>query len=141
MSEGVVLIFKGSLNILYFHPIYFDNLSGFLIRTNFKTQPFKKKMPYLIVRESHVTDTCLVEGLPLNEIRLVTDRSSSSSELKDEKNRRVEFHTAATDLLSALEHFGYKVVTSSDFVTGQKEYSSKDFIWTLYKQSKYDIEM
>ena len=98
-------------------------------------------MPYLIVRESQVTDTCLVEGLPLNEIRLVTDRSSSSSELKDEKNRRVEFHTAAPDLLSALEHIGYKVVTSSDFVTGHKEYSSKDFIWTLYKQSKYDIEM
>ena len=47
-------------------------------------------MPYLIMRESHVTDACLVEGLPLNEIRLVTDRSSSSSELKDEKNRRVE---------------------------------------------------
>ena len=67
-------------------------------------------MPYLIVRESQVTDTCLVEGLPINEIRLVTDRSSSSSELKDEKNRRVEFHTAATDLLSALEHIGYKVM-------------------------------
>ena len=98
-------------------------------------------MPYLIVRESYVTDSCLVDGLPPHEVRLVTDRSSSSSELKDEKNRRVEFHTAATDLLSALEHIGYKVVTSSDFVTGHKEYSSKDFIWTLYKQSKYDIEM
>ena len=98
-------------------------------------------MPYLIVRESHVTDSCLVDGLPPHEIRLVMDRSSSSSELKDEKNRRVEFHTAATDLLGALEHIGYKVVTSSDFVTGQKDYSSKDFIWTLYKPSKYDLEM
>ena len=98
-------------------------------------------MPYLIVRESHVTDTCLVEGLPLNEIRLVTDRSSSSSEVKDEKNRRVEFHSAAPDLLSALEQQGYKVVTSSAFVTGEKEYSAKDFVWTLYKHSKYDVEM
>ena len=98
-------------------------------------------MPYLIVRESHVTDTCLVEGLPLNEIRLVTDRSSSSSEVKDEKNRRVEFHSAAPDLLSALEQQGYKVVTSSAFVTGEKEYSTKDFVWTLYKHSKYDVEM
>ena len=98
-------------------------------------------MPYLIVRESHVTDTCLVEGLPLNEIRLVTDRSSSSSEVKDEKNRRVEFHSAAPDLLSALEQQGYKVVTSSAFVTGEKEYSAKDFVWTLYKHSKYDAEM
>ena len=68
------------------------------------------RMPYLIVRESYVTDSCLVDGLPPNEIRQVMDRSSSSSsELKDEKNRRVEFHTAATDLLSALEHIGYKV--------------------------------
>jgi hypothetical protein len=66
-------------------------------------------MPYLIVRESYVTDSCLVDGLPPHEIRLVTDRSSSTSELKDEKNRRVEFHTAATDLLNALEHIGYKV--------------------------------
>ena len=70
---------------------------------------FRSKMPYLIVRESYVTDSCLVDGLPPHEIRLVTDRSSSSSELKDEKNRRVEFHTAATALLGALEHLGYKV--------------------------------
>ena len=66
-------------------------------------------MPYLIVRESFVTDTCLVDGLPLQEIRQVMDRNFSSWELKDEKNRRIEFHTAATDLLSALEHIGYKV--------------------------------
>ena len=67
------------------------------------------RMPYLIVRESFVTDTCLVDGLPLQEIRQVMDRNFSSWELKDEKNRRIEFHTAATDLLSALEHIGYKV--------------------------------
>ena len=66
-------------------------------------------MPYLIVRESYVTDSCLVDGLPLHEIRQVMDRSAASSELKDEKNRRVEFHTEAIDLLSALEHIGYKV--------------------------------
>ena len=98
-------------------------------------------MPYLIVRESHVTDSCLVEGLPLNEISLVTDRSSSSSEVKDEKTRRVEFHSTSPDLLSALEQQGYKVVTSSAFVTGEKEYSAKDFVWTLYKHSKYEVEM
>ena len=69
-------------------------------------------MPYLIVRESYVTDSCLVDGLPPQEIRQVMDRNSSSWELKDEKNRRVEFHTGATDLLSALEHIGYKVVHS-----------------------------
>ena len=98
-------------------------------------------MPYLIVRESYVTDSCLVDGLPLHEIRQVMDRSAASSELKDEKNRRVEFHSAAPDLLSALEQQGYKVVTSSAFVTGEKEYSAKDFVWTLYKHSKYEVEM
>ena len=45
-------------------------------------------MPYLIVRKIYVTNSCLVDGLPPNEVRLVTDRSSSSSELNDEKNRR-----------------------------------------------------
>ena len=42
--------------------------------------------------------------------RLVTDRSSITAELKDEKSRRVEFFSGATDLLSALDHIGYKVV-------------------------------
>ena len=98
-------------------------------------------MPYLIVRESHVTDTCLVEGLPLSEIRQVADRTGSPSEVKDERNRRIEFYSAATELLGALEQVGYRVVTSGNFVTGQKEYSSKDFIWTLHRQNKYDVEM
>ena len=101
----------------------------------------KFEIPYLIVLESYLTDSCLVDGLLLSEIRRVTARSSSFSELKDEKNRRVEFHSAAPDLLSALEQQGYKVVTSSAFVTGEKEYSAKDFVWTLYKHSKYDVEM
>ena len=82
-----------------------------------------------------------MDGLPLSEIRRVTARSSSFSELKDEKNRRVEFQSTAADLLGTLEHVGYRVVTSSDNVTGIKEYSSKDFIWTLYKNNKYDVEM
>jgi len=98
-------------------------------------------MPYLILRESYVTDSCVLDGLPVNEIRLVTDRSAITAELKDEKNRRVEFFSAATDVLSALDNIGYKVISSSSHVTGPKQYSSKDFIWTLHKQSRYDIDI
>ena len=90
----------------------------------------------------------------------MTDRSAITAELKDEKNRRVEFFSAATDVLSALDNIGYKVqlsmfkmclkitfidwsqvISSSSHVTGPKQYSSKDFIWTLHKQSRYDIDI
>ena len=93
------------------------------------------KMPYLIVRESYINSHCIVDGLPLNEIRLITEKSSSNTDLKDERNRRVEFATPACNLLNALEQIGYKVVTSSSFVTGPKKFDTKDFIWTLYRPS------
>ena len=71
----------------------------------------------------------------MNEIRLITEKSSSNTDLKDERNRRVEFATPACNLLNALEQIGYKVVTSSSFVTGPKKFDTKDFIWTLYRPS------
>jgi hypothetical protein len=98
-------------------------------------------MPYLIVRESYINNSCIVDGLPLNEVRLITEKSSSPSNLRDERNWRVEFSTEAYNLLNALEQIGYKVVTSSSFVTGPKKFDTKDFIWTLYRPSKCDIEM
>ena len=98
-------------------------------------------MPYLIVRESYINNSCVVDGLPLNEVRLITEKSSSPSNWKDERNWRVEFPTEAHNLLNALELIGYKVVTSSSFVTGSKKFDTKDFIWTLYRPSKCDIEM
>ena len=67
-------------------------------------------MPYLIVRESYINSHCIVDGLPLNEIRLITEKSSSNTDLKDERNRRVEFATPACNLLNALEQIGYKVM-------------------------------
>ena len=52
----------------------------------------RRKMPYLIARESYINSHCIVDGLPLNEIRLITEKSSSSNtDLKDERKRRVEF--------------------------------------------------
>ena len=93
------------------------------------------EMPYLIVRESYINSSCLVDGLPHNEIRLITEKSSSPSDLRDEKYRRVEFTTPAFNLLNCLEQIGYKVITSSSFVTGPKRFDTKDFIWTLYRSS------
>ena len=45
----------------------------------------------------------------------MTDRSAITAELKDEKNRRVEFFSAATDVLSALDNIGYKVAEAANF--------------------------
>ena len=98
-------------------------------------------MPYLIVRESYINNSCIVDGLPLNEVRLITEKSSSPSNYRDERNWRVEFCTEAHNLLNALEQIGYKVVTSSSFVTGSKKFDTKDFVWTMYRPSKCDIEM
>ena len=92
-------------------------------------------MPYLIVRESYMDCSCLVDGLPLNEVRTVTEKSSCPSDLRDEKNRRVEFSTPAYNLLNALEKIGYRVITSSSFVSGHKKFETKDFVWTLYRSS------
>ena len=84
-------------------------------------------------------------------------QSCSPSHYKDERSWRVEFSTEAYNLLNALEQIGYKVITSSSFVTGHKKFDTKakydrkekifikfmsqDYIWTLYRPSKCDIEM
>ena len=49
--------------------------------------------------------------------RLVTDRTAITAELKDEKSRRVEFFSGATDVLSALDNIGYKVRLSGQNLT------------------------
>jgi len=92
-------------------------------------------MPYVIVRESYIQTSCMVDGLPLNEIRLLSEKASSPSDMRDEKNRRVEFATPSFNLLNALEQIGYRVVTSGAFVTGTKKFDTKDFVWTLHRPS------
>ena len=96
-------------------------------------------MPYIILRESYIHGLCLVDGLPVSEVRLITEKSASETGLRDEKTRRVEFNTPAYNLLNVLEQMGYKVVTSSSFVTGQRKFDSKDYIWTLHKPG-YDFD-
>lgn len=79
----------------------------------------------ILYRESYINNTCVVDGLPMNEVRLITEKSSSPSHLRDERNWRVEFSTEAFNLLNSLEQIGYKVVTSSSFVTGHKKFDTK----------------
>ena len=43
----------------------------------------------LVPRQSYLNNSCLVDGLPLNEVRTVTEKSSCPSDLRDEKNRCV----------------------------------------------------
>jgi len=98
-------------------------------------------MPYVIVRESYINNSCLVDGLPLNEVRLITEKSCSPSQYRDERSWRLEFSTESYNILNALEQIGYKVITSSSFVTGHKKFDTKDYIWTLYRPSKCDLDM
>merc|ERR1711915_644428 len=98
-------------------------------------------MPYILLRESYFSNRCVVDGLPSNEVRQISEKSSSPSSVRYERNSRIEFNTEACNLLNALEQLGYKVVTSSSFVTGPKKFDTKDFVWTLYRPSRCDIEM
>ena len=82
-------------------------------------------MPYLLVRDSD--SGSLVDGLPHHEIRDVAMKTSSEADIRDEKNRRVEFGTDTLNIINALEMMGYKVVTSAHF-------GPSEFIWTLFKQ-------
>ena len=69
----------------------------------------------------------------MNEIRLIAEKSSSNTELTGERNGTVELAAPAFNLLNTLEQVGYKVITSSSFVTGLNIFDTKDNIWTLYK--------
>ena len=93
-------------------------------------------MPYLIVRESFMSGCCLVDGLPLTEFRILGEKCSTSPDMRDEKNRRMEFPTNTITVLNSLEMMGYKVVTSGAF-SGSSfgTFSHKEFIWTLHRSS------
>ena len=83
---------------------------------------------------------CLVDGLPLTEFRILGEKCSTSPDMRDEKNRRMEFPTNTITVLNSLEMMGYKVVTSGAF-SGSSfgTFSHKEFIWTLHRSSN-DID-
>ena len=75
-----------------------------------------------------------MEGLPLNEFRILTEKVCTP-EGKDENKRTIEFLTAPFNVLNGLEVLGYRVVSSGDFVPSQKKFSKGEYIWTLYRSS------
>jgi len=91
-------------------------------------------MPYVLVRESYVQGSCTVDGLPLNEFRVLAEKSVPA-ETRDEKNRKVEFATPTFNVLNALEQMGYKVITSGAFVTGHNKFDQREYVWTLHRST------
>ena len=79
--------------------------------------------------------SCTVDGLPLNEFRVLAEKSAAAPEHRDEKNRRVEFATPTFNVLNALEQMGYRVVTSGAFVTGHNKFDQREFVWTLHRST------
>jgi len=96
-------------------------------------------MPYLLVRESFMSGGCMVDGLPLTEFRILGEKCSTLPDMRDEKNRRMEFSTNTISILNSLEMMGYKVVTSGSFAGASQskieKFSQKEFIWTLHRSS------
>ena len=66
--------------------------------------------------QSHISFSCTVDGLPLNEFRVLAEKSTTTPEYRDEKSRRVEFAVPTFNVLNALEQMGYKVMLHLLFI-------------------------
>ena len=64
----------------------------------------------------HFSFSCTVDGLPLNEFRVLAEKSTTTPEYRDEKSRRVEFAVPTFNVLNALEQMGYKVMLHLLFI-------------------------
>ena len=106
------------------------------MKTPFNFGKSLEKSLTAFVRESFMSGCCLVDGLPLTEFRILGEKCSTSPDMRDEKNRRMEFPTNTITVLNSLEMMGYKVVTSGAF-SGSSfgTFSHKEFIWTLHRSS------
>ena len=76
-------------------------------------------MPYVLVRESFLCISSTVEGLPSNEARILAEKCCTYPELREEKQRRLDFNIPSLPILNSLEQLGYKVVSSGSFVASQ----------------------
>ena len=97
--------------------------------------PFCRKKFRSLTEDFFSHSSCMVDGLPLNEFRVLAEKSTTSPDYRDEKNRRVEFATPTFNVLNALEQMGYKVVTSGAFVTGHNKFDQREFVWTLHRST------
>jgi len=102
-----------------------------------------RTMPYVVVRESFLTGSCWVEGLPLTESKLLAERCQVFPDLREERHRRLEFNTSAVNILNSLEYLGYRVITSGSFVASQANnkkgskhrFIQREFVWTVHRKS------
>ena len=105
-----------------------------------------------------------VEGLSHLDVRHLAEKIGEQPEQQSERDKTAEFSIPTwmvciemmavvvmvkvkvldymfflSQVLNGLEHLGYKVVTSGQYVTGQGRYDQREFVWTLHK-SKEDWE-
>ena len=60
---------------------------------------------------------------------IVGERCCVYPDMREERNRRLEFNTTALTILNNLEHMGYSVVTSGAFVASQATNNNKVGCW------------
>lgn len=91
------------------------------------------KMPYVLVKENYFKWWIKVEGLNHTEIRHLAEKIGEQPEHQVDSEKLAEFSVPSWLVLNGLEQLGYKVLSSSQYVTGQGTFDIKDFVWTLYK--------
>jgi len=97
------------------------------------------RMPYVFVRENYFKWWVTVEGLSHLDVRHLAEKIGEQPEQQSEREKTCEFSIPTWMVLNGLEHLGYKVVTSGQYVTGSGRYDQREFVWTLHK-SKEDWE-
>jgi len=94
------------------------------------------RMPYVLVKENYFKWWIKVEGLNHTEVRHLAEKIGEQPEHQTEIEKLAEFSVPSWLVLNGLEQLGYRVVSSSQYVTGQGTFDLKDFVWTLYKNKE-----
>jgi len=91
------------------------------------------RMPYVLVKENFLKWWIKVEGLTHAEVRHLSEKIGEQPEQQSEEEKTAEFSIPSWMVLNGLEQLGYKVVSSSQYVTGEGSFDQKEFVWTLHK--------
>jgi len=91
------------------------------------------RMPYVLVKENFLKWWIKVEGLVHSDVRHLAEKIGEQPEQQSEADKTAEFSIPSWMVLNGLEQLGYKVVSSSQYVTGEDSFDQKEFVWTLHK--------
>lgn len=94
---------------------------------------------YIVVRENSIKWWTTVQGLSPFETRMLTEKVCDQPESSLDRERIVEFSSPTWQVLNGLEKMGYRVVSSSNIITGYAKFDTRDMVWTLHK-AKEDWE-